>query len=187
MDSKNFAVWLTGIPGSGKSSIAEKLDRLLKKEDISAFILQTDYMRKYITPNPQYNDQERQIVYNAFAFTSKLLVDHGTNVIMDGTGNRRKYRALANEIIPNFLLIFLQCPLKVAIKREMSRADTKEAPDEIYEKAKKGESKTVPGIQVKYEDPKDPDLIVNTDKLNIEESAHKIKSKIVSEFFPNIN
>ncbi|MGV9199371.1 MAG: adenylyl-sulfate kinase [Promethearchaeia archaeon] len=183
MNKEYFAVWLTGLPGSGKSTITESLQILLEEENIPSFILRTDHMREYITPDPKYTDEERQIVYNAFAYTSKLLVEHGNNVIMDGTGNKRKYRALAKKIIPNFLLVFLQCPLKVAIEREYQREDTKEAPEDIYEKAKKGESQTIPGVQVEYEVPEHPDLVVNTSKLDIKESAQKIKSKIIAEFF----
>lgn len=183
MSEISFAVWLTGLPGSGKSTIAEKLQELLQNSKISSFILSTDHMRKYVTPNPQYTDEERQLVYNAFAYTSKLLVKHGTNIIMDGTGNKRKYRSLAREIIPNFLLVFLKCPLKIAIKRETEREDTKGAPKNVYEKAQSGESSTIPGVQVEYEDPKDPDLVVNTARLSIAESARKIQSKILSEYF----
>jgi adenylylsulfate kinase len=171
-----FAVWLTGLPGSGKSVISERLNHLLKEEGIESQILRMDKMREYVTPEPKYTDDERQLIYNAFAYSAKLLVENDINVIMDATGNRRKYRSLAKEIIPNFSEIFLNCPLEVAMKREMNRKDTKNAPQDIYERAQKGETETVPGLQVEYEEPLKPDLVINTHKYQINECAKQIIS-----------
>lgn len=169
-----FAVWLTGLPGSGKSTIAEKLREVLKENDIDGYILRMDEMRKYVTPDPKYTDMERSIIYNAFSFTAKMLVEHGTNVIMDATGNLRKYRELAKQIIPDFMEVFLKCPQDVAISREKKRLDTRGAPKKIYKKAEEGEAKTVPGVQTAYEEPINPDLVVNTVELEPTESARKI-------------
>jgi len=153
MKLESFAIWLTGLPGSGKSVISESLKQILEEHRILSQILRMDEMRKYVTPEPKYTDEERQLIYNAFSFTAKLLVENNINVIMDGTGNLRKYRALAKEIIPNYLEIYLKCPLDVAIKREIKRKDTKDAPENIYKRAKKVETRTVSGLQVEYEEP----------------------------------
>lgn len=177
----SFAIWLTGLPGSGKSVISEKLREILKQKTIETQILRMDEMREFVTPEPKYTDEERQLIYNSFAFTAKLLVENNINVIMDATGNQRKYRALAKEIIPNFSEIFLKCPLKIAMKREMKREDTKNAPENIYKGAMEGETETVPGIQENYEEPIDPDLIIETDKYSIEESAQKIVSFLTKQ------
>ncbi|TXT63386.1 MAG: putative adenylyl-sulfate kinase [Promethearchaeota archaeon] len=176
MKNNFFAVWLTGLPGAGKSVIAKALQTQLHEKGIESQILKTDELRSYITPEPKYTDEERQMVYNAFSYIAKLLVENGINVIMDATGNRRKYRALAREIIPNYYEVYLKCPLKVAMKREMKRADTKGAPENIYKKALEGKADNVPGIQAEYEEPKEPDLIIKTDKKGIDESAKKISS-----------
>jgi adenylylsulfate kinase len=182
MNHKCFAVWLTGLPGAGKSVISESLKHLLEEQGIKSQIIRMDEMRKYVTPNPKYTHEERQLIYNAFSYTAKLLVENNANVIMDATGNLRKYRALAKEIIPNYLEIYLKCPLEVAIRRETNRKDTKEAPENIYERASEGKTKTVPGLQVEYEEPSEPDLIINTNIQGIKESAEIIFSKIESEF-----
>lgn len=179
---KPFAVWLTGLPGSGKSVISEKLQELLKDHRILTQILQMDVMRHYVTPDPQYTDKERQLIYNAFSFSAKLLVDNEVKVIMDGTGNLRKYRALAKKIISNYLEVYLKCPLEIAQEREKHRSDMKGAPEEIYDRAEKGHTETVPGVQVEYEEPLVPDLIVETNILGIEECAYKIFSEITSQF-----
>jgi adenylylsulfate kinase len=182
MNKTYFAIWLTGLPGSGKSAISDKLKKILFRNKIKCHILRMDEMRKVVTPQPTYSDQERQIVYNSFCYLAKKLVNLNNNIIMDATGNLRKYRKLAKEIIPNFLEIYLKCPLELAIKREMQRRDTREAPKDIYKRAIKGETKTVPGLQSEYEPPLSPDLIVNTGKFNIEESANKIFKLIEKKY-----
>jgi adenylylsulfate kinase len=174
MKVKTFAVWLTGLPGAGKSVISEKLEELFEENNIKTQILRMDEMRKFVTPEPKYTDEERQLIYNAFSYTAKLLVENGINVIMDATGNLKKYRILAKEIIPNFNQVFLKCPLETAIKREIERNETKQAPDKIYEKAMKGEAENVPGLQADYERPNNPDIVIPTDKMGIKESAELI-------------
>jgi adenylylsulfate kinase len=176
LERNAFAVWLTGLPGSGKSVISESLKDLLKQQGIECQILRMDEMRKYVTPEPKYTDEERQLIYNAFAFSAKLLVENDVNVIMDATGNRRKYRALAKEIIPHYFEVFLMCPLEIAMKREMDREDTKEAPKNIYKRGIEGETETVPGLQVEYEEPLEPDFVIKTHKCQIDECAQQIVS-----------
>lgn len=182
MNDNAFAVWLTGLPGAGKSVISEALKKKVNKKGINVQILRMDELRKYVTPNPQYTDEERQLIYNAFSYAAKLLVENGINVIMDATGNLRRYRALANEIIPNFYEIYLKCPLEVAIEREKKRSESKGAPENIYKKAMEGEAENVPGLQAEYEEPKDPDLIIQTDKCEITECAQRIFQIIRRDF-----
>lgn len=179
MNIEPFALWITGLPGSGKSVISESLKKILKENEISAEILRMDEMRKVVTPDPKYTDEERQLIYNSLVYVAKKLVGAGINVIMDATGNKRRYRKLAYEIIPNFYMIYLKCPLDLAIEREMERKDTRGAPEGIYKKVMEGETENVPGLQSEYEEPKNPDLIVETDKLRIKECADKIYREII--------
>lgn len=182
MLDKNFAVWLTGLPGSGKSVISDSLLEEILKVGRHAKILRMDEMRHYVTPEPKYSDEERQLVYNAFSYVSSKMVECEENVIMDATGNRRKYRKLARELIPNFFMIYLKCSLEVAIRREQGREDTKGAPKDIYRKGLEGESETIPGLQSDYETPLDPDLIIDTEKLGIQESGKEILTFLRNRF-----
>jgi adenylylsulfate kinase len=167
-------VWLTGLPGSGKSTIANLLLEKLKTKNIRAQLVSIDMLRRAITPKPSYSEEERDMVYAALVFTARLLTENGINVIIDATGNRRRYRDQAREQITQFFEVYLRCPLDLCIQREAQRRDTHLAPKRIYKKGFAGKSETVPGVNVPYEEPIHPELVIDTDKQTPEKSAQKI-------------
>lgn len=163
-----WVIWITGLPGSGKSTVA-----LTVKEKIpDAVILRMDELRKIITPEPTYSDAEREHVYRALVFTAKTIYELGHNVIIDATGNKKCWRALARELVPDFFEIYLKCPLELCMEREKARLDTHAAPTKIYEKGKAGWP--VPGIKVPYEEPGNPEIIIDTEKESPAIAAEKI-------------
>ncbi|HDH06498.1 MAG TPA: adenylyl-sulfate kinase [Nitrospirae bacterium] len=169
-----FVIWITGLPGSGKSSVASAL----KEEIPDSVILGMDEFRKIVTPDPVYSDEEREHVYRALVYTAKILHDLGHNVIIDATGHRKSWRRLARKLIPGYYEIYLKCPLALCMERERTRPDTHAAPAGIYEKGKAG--RPVPGINVPYEEPCEPELIIDTEKETPEEAAGKIAGMIAS-------
>jgi len=122
------------------------------------------------------------MVYEAIAYLASLLTKYGVNVIIDATGNRRRYREHAREIIPKFMEVYVRCPLKVCIKRESKRVNIYGAPKNIYAGALAGESKTVPGLGAPYEEPLNPEVTVDSDKLSPEECAGIILEAILEMF-----
>lgn len=161
------AIWLTGLPGSGKTSIA----RIVKEKQEGIVILGMDEMRRIVTPKPTYSNEEREILYRSLVYTAKNIIQLGHDVIIDATGHKRSWRDLARENIKDFYEVYLRCPLEVCMDREKLRLN-ESAPKDIYKKAKKGEP--VPGISVPYEEPLKPELIIDTDKLSIEKSVSEI-------------
>lgn len=172
---EGWCVWVTGLPGSGKSTVAEALEKILKGRSISAQLLSSDGLREVITPSPSYSEEERNIVYGALRYVAKLLTQNGVNVIIDATANRRKYREKAREAITKFIEVYLRCPLELCIEREERRLDTHGAPREIYRKGT-----TVPGLGAPYEETLKPELILDTDKLDPTTCANRIVKVIVS-------
>ena len=169
MTTEGFAVWLTGVPSSGKTTIAKALEKKLKEKGINVQILESDELRRVLTPKASYTEEERDIFYNAMAYIGWLLVKNGVNVIFDATANKRKYRDNARRLIKNFIEVYVKCPLKVCMERD---------PKGLYKKALKGEVKRLPGLQAVYEEPSNPEVIVNTDRETVDECVRKIMEKI---------
>jgi adenylylsulfate kinase len=119
---------------------------------VSAVVLESDEMRKILTPTPTYTPEERDAFYRALTLIGEKLTQSGVNVIFDATANKRTYRDQARALIPKFVEIYVQCPLALCMERD---------PKGIYGRASAGKTATVPGIQAPYEPPLNPELTVN--------------------------
>ncbi len=175
---KGWAAWFTGLPGSGKSTLARRVAKKLQKEGIQVQVLNLDKLRKILTPKPTYSEKERRMVYEILVCIAKNLTENGLNVLIDATGNRRAYRERARKEIENFMEIYVKCPLSICIQRERERGRTFGAPRKIYE-TKDG---NVPGLDAPYEEPLNPDVVVETDKSAICDSVEKIVSVLKNKF-----
>ena len=140
--------------------------------------MSSDTLRKLVTPKPSYSLEERDAVYATLVYIAKLLTENGVNVVIDATGNLRRYRDQARHLIERFVEVHLQCPLEVCRKREAGRQKTYAAPKEIYGKAAKGKAPTVPGVGQPYEPPLRPEVTVDTTKCSPKECAKLILEKV---------
>lgn len=167
-----IALWITGLPGSGKSTYAEAVKKLYP----DFVLLRMDELRKVVTPEPSYSDNERDLVYRCLVYTAEMLVRHGHSVVIDATGNLRKWRDLARGIIEPYGEIYLKCPVDKCIEREAQRVETHNAPAGIYSKGKAGWP--VPGMNAPYEEPQNPELVIETDKTTLPEAVGLIENLI---------
>ena len=142
----SFAVWLTGLSGSGKSAIARELVRLLHERGVEVSVLESDILRTQLTPFPRYDDADRDFFYSALAEFGIVLAEKQRPVIFDATANRRAYRDAARKRIARFAEVFVDTPLEVCAARD---------PKGLYRKAK-----MLPGVQAPYEPPLAPELVV---------------------------
>jgi adenylylsulfate kinase len=175
-----WAAWFTGLPGSGKTTVARAAQKYLEGKGIRVKVLELDEIRKVLTPHPKYTEQERSVVYAALTYMAKLLVDEGVNVIIDATGNLRTYRDNAHILISDFGEIYIKCPLEVCMARESGRK-AQFAPAGIYKKGKTGRSATVPGLNVPYEEPLKP--IATVDCQTPPDEAGKLAAEAILEHF----
>ncbi len=176
-----WAAWVTGLPGCGKTTVTRIAADMLRARGVHVRVLNIDDVRKVLTPRPTYSEEERAIVYAALAYMAKLLVDEGVNVIIDATGNLRRYRDVARALIPGFVEIFVNCPIDVAMEREEVRIGGS-APKNIYKKGMTGKSRTVPGLNVPYEPPLHPLVTLDSDKLTPEEAGARAADALLDRF-----
>src|SRR5215207_3812667 len=111
--SQSFAIWITGLPASGKSAITAALVNLLKESNNRVTVLESDILRTFFTAQPRYDKQEREYFYGSMAFIGKVLTDCGISVIFDATANLRSYRDRARREIRNFIEVYVDTPLAV--------------------------------------------------------------------------
>jgi adenylylsulfate kinase len=168
-----FAVWITGLPASGKSTLTRALKALLGERGINVAVLESDELRKVFTPDPRYDDKERDGFYRQLTFVGSLLVRHGVPVVFDATANRRIWRDEARRAIPRFLEVFVDSPLEVCVGRD---------PKGIYHLARQGEAHSVPGIQAAYEPPEQPDVIVRGSE-DLQAAAHRVIGILIARGF----
>jgi len=165
-----FAVWITGLPASGKSTIAAKLVDQLLDRGVDAAVLESDELRKILTPHPRYDPDERDMFYRQMLYLGVLLTQHGVPVIFDATANRRLYRCWARQQIPKFVEAYVDCPLAICIARD---------PKGIYRRAREGKAETVPGLQAAYEAPEKPEIILHGDRDTPEDEARRLTTKLI--------
>src|SRR5687768_16093328 len=99
----SFAIWITGLPASGKSTIAAALRLRLETPGLHLEVLESDVVRQNLTPSPSYSHEERDLFYRALAFMGSRLVAHGVTVIFDATATKRAYREYARHLISRFI------------------------------------------------------------------------------------
>lgn len=160
-----FAIWITGLPASGKSTITAVLHSRLEAAGLLVDVLESDAVRHILTPSPSYADDERDLFYRAVAFTGSRLVAHGITVIFDATATKQTYRAFARDLIDQFVEVAVECPLDVCMGR-----DTKGT----YRKGLAGQSNTVPGLQIPYESPQAPDVRIDSVQTSTEMAVDRI-------------
>jgi len=145
----SFAVWLTGLSGSGKSAIARELIDRLHARNIEAARLESDALRTQITPFPRYDEPERDLFYGALVALGAFLVGGGRPVVFDATANRRRYRDAARQAIVRFAEVYVDTPLEVCRARD---------PKGLY---RDRAVSALPGVQAAYEPPLVPEVVVH--------------------------
>ncbi len=172
MDSKTsdaFAIWVTGLPASGKSTLVAEVKARLFSRGIDVAVLESDVLREVFTPHPKYDEAERDRFYRQMVYVGTLLTQHGVPVIFDGTANLRRYRNQGRQHIRQFLEVFMDTPLETCMARD---------PKGIYRGAAVKAANTVPGLQSIYEAPENPEVVVRGAQEAMETAAERVIAKL---------
>jgi adenylylsulfate kinase len=158
----SFAVWLTGLSGSGKSAIARELLDKLHARGVDAAVLESDVLRTQLTPYPKYDEAERDFFYGALVALGKHVAESRRPVVFDATANRRRYRDAARQAIVRFAEVHVDTPLEVCAARDAKG---------LY---KDRRVSALPGVQAPYEPPLVPELVVHGAEGTPSAAADKI-------------
>jgi len=166
---KGVTVWFTGLPCSGKTTLALKLSAELKKRGINCEDLDGDITRKYLSKGLGFSKEDRDENIRRVGFVCSLLTKHGSVVTAAFVSPYRSIRDENRKLIGNFVEVYVKCSLEKCMERDVKG---------MYKKAIAGEIKNFTGVSDPFEEPEKPELIVETDKENEAESLKKIIDKL---------
>lgn len=168
--NKGFVIWLTGLPGSGKTTIANLLEPELKKRELKVELLDGDVVRKELSPDLGFTKKDRETHARRVVYLCKILSRNGIVCIVSLISPYREFRSFAREQIGSgFVEVYVKASVDTCIKRD---------PKGLYKKALAGEITDLTGLQDVYEEPINPEIIVNTETEGPAESLDKIMSKL---------
>ncbi len=173
---KGFVVWFTGLPGSGKTTLANGVAEKLREKGYRVEAIDGDWARKTISLGAGYTREERRIHLHRIAWVARLLARNGVIVLCSFVSPYRDVRKMIREIIEEevpFVEVYVHCPLEECMRRD---------PKGLYKKALRGEIKHFTGISDPYEPPEKPDLVIDTMNETIEHNVHKVLTYIVEKF-----
>jgi len=171
MQQKSFLLWFTGLSGSGKSTIANALERKLYEEGYKTYALDGDNIRQGINQDLTFSAEDRTENIRRIAEVAHLLLDAGIIVLAAFVSPYKKDRENIANIVgnDNFVEIFVNTSLEECEKRDVKG---------LYKKARSGEIKNFTGVNAPYEAPDHPDVEVITDHMSVDESVLKIYDAI---------
>jgi adenylylsulfate kinase len=171
MEQKGFTLWFTGLSGAGKTTLARRVEAKLRDEGYKIELLDGDIIRTNLSKGLGFSKEDRDTNIRRIGFVCDLLTRNGVIAVASAISPYRALREELSEKIGNFVEVFVSCPVEVAIDRDVKG---------LYKKALAGEIKNFTGISDPYEEPLSADIVVETDKEEIEESLTKIFDRLVT-------
>ncbi len=171
---ESFLLWFTGLSGSGKSTIANKVEEALHLKGIRTYTLDGDNIRKGLNSDLTFAPEDRTENIRRIAETANLMIDAGLVVLAAFVSPYKKDRENIKNIVKdvNFVEIYVNTSIE-----ECERRDVKG----LYKKARAGEIKNMTGISAPYEAPENPDIEIFTEKESVDQAVKKIMDVIASK------
>jgi len=173
IQQKSFILWFTGLSGSGKSTIANELEKKLHEQGKLTVLLDGDNVRHGLCSGLGFSVEDRKENLRRVREVAKLFCDNAVIPLVSFISPFKKDRELARKLTgSDFVEIFVDCIIEECEKRD---------PKGLYKKAKNGEIKDFTGIGQEYEKPDNPEITINSDKMTVEESVNKIIDYLVEK------
>jgi len=162
-------VWLTGLPASGKSTLAATLLRRLGERGVVTMWIDSDDLRTIITPKATYSEEERDMFYTALGYVAALSAQGGAVAVVSATAPKREYREAARGRVERFVEVYLRCAEHIRRARDFKG---------LYSASDEGVISTLPGIGAAYEKPLKPELVLDSGELSPDELAEIVLEAI---------
>lgn len=170
MSDKGVTIWFTGLSGAGKSTLSEALTRHFQAQGRNVEVLDGDEVRTHLSKGLGFSREDRDTNIKRIAYVCKLLTRNGALCISAAIAPYREARAWARQEIGNFVEIYVKCPLEVCRERDVKG---------LYKLVDEGKIQHFTGVDDPYEEPENPDLVVETSKQTIDESVASILARLV--------
>src|SRR5207253_1585987 len=170
MANQGFTIWFTGLSGSGKSTLSEIIEKRLRDRGRNVEVLDGDIVRTHLSKGLGFSREDRDTNIKRIAFVCSLLTRNGVVCISAAIAPYREAHEWARNEIGNFVEICVKCPIEVCRQRDVKG---------LYKLVDEGKLKGFTGVDDPYEEPENPELVVETDKETIEESVERIFAKLV--------
>ena len=165
-NQRAVVIWFTGLSGAGKTTIANELNQLLIANNNHSYILDGDIFRNGLSSDLSFTKKDREENLRRIKYVAEMFCDAGLISIVTFISPFKKDRQKARDLIgENYIEVFVKTSLETAEKRD---------PKGLYKKARKGEIKNFTGIDSPYEEPQNPEIVLDTEKYSAPESALKV-------------
>jgi len=162
---KGYTLWFTGLSGAGKTTIANGVVKNLRQRNVPVVLFDGDIVRKALSPDLKYTPEDRDEQVRRIANVCYITSENYILNISCTNSATKKERNFARSLIDNFVEIYVKCPIEVCEERDVKG---------YYKKVRDGKLKNFVGIDIKYEEPTDSEIILETDKESEEESISKL-------------
>ncbi len=170
---RGSVVWIEGIPSSGKTTIAHELSQRLQASGFDVQVLDGDEVRRMFSPELGFSRKDRETHARRVSYVAEMLASHGVTVLVAMiTPYETSRQAARSEVHGNFTEVWLRCPVDICRKRDAKG---------LYARATRGDLSRFTGVDDPFEEPLNPELVVDTDRLNVAESVDRILNYLAQD------
>jgi adenylylsulfate kinase len=169
MNTRGVTVWFTGLSGAGKTTIAHQLEQVLRDRGRNVEVLDGDVVRTHLSKGLGFSKEDRDINIRRIGFVCHLLARNGVVAIASAISPYREVRDEVRAMVGDFIEVYAKCPIEVLADRDVKG---------LYKKALAGEIPNFTGVSDPYEEPLNPEVVIETDRESEQESLGKVVAKL---------